>query len=133
MSSFGRESRRQLSTADPRLQRIAARVLRLKDHSIIKGHRSKIKQNAAFASGNSKLEWPKGKHNGRPSKAMDVQTYPRPDDEQELREEQIYLLGIYKGVAQEQGIPIRTGMDWDRDGKIADNDFDDGFHLEIDE
>lgn len=132
-NNFGGRSTRELSTCDPRLDRLARRVLRIKDHSIIKGHRPKEEQNAAFDSGNSKLRWPKGKHNGVPSKAMDVQTYPRPEKESDLRDEQIYLLGVYKGVAIEQCIPIRTGMDWDRDGQIADNGFDDSFHVEIDD
>ena len=43
-----------------------------------------------------------------------------------------HLLGLYKAVGSENGIPVRIGMDWDRDGEIADNGFDDGFHVEID-
>jgi len=131
MNSFGRNSRKHLSTVDARLQRIAHRVLRIKDHSIIQGHRNKADQNAAFDSDASKLRWPNGKHNRLPSIAMDVQTYPRPESQDALREDQIYLLGIYKGVAQEQGLPVRVGMDWDNDGEIADNGFDDSFHVEL--
>lgn len=133
MNIFGNESRRQLATSDARLQRLAHTVLIIKDHSVIKGHRGQIEQNKAFASGASKLKWPKGNHNAMPSLAIDVQTYPKPDDEQDLREEQLYLLGLYKGIASELGIPLRTGGDWDRDGEIADNGFDDFYHLEIDE
>jgi len=131
MNIFGRNSRKHLSTVDARLQRIAHRVLLIKDHSIIQGHRGKTAQNFAFESGNSELQWPDGKHNKRPSSAMDVQVYPRPEIESDLRDEQIYLLGIYKGVGQEQGIPVRVGMDWDNDGQIFDNGFDDGFHVEL--
>ena len=133
MNSFGRSSRKQLSTSDARLQEIAHIVLRIKDHSIVKGHRPKLEQNAAFASGASKLQWPNGKHNKNPSLAMDVQTYPRPDNDQDLREEQFYLLGLYKGIASEMGIPLRGGNDWDRDGEVSDNRWDDLFHVEIDE
>ena len=133
MNSFGRSSRAQLATCDARLQTIAHRVLRIKDHSIIKGHRPKIEQNAAFASGASKLQWPNGKHNKNPSLAIDIQTYPRPDGEQELREEQFYLLGLYRGVGSATGVTIRTGADWDRDGEVSDNGWDDLFHVEIDE
>ncbi len=133
MNSFGKSSRAQLATCDARLQKIAHRVLKIKDHSIIKGHRSKEEQNEAFASGASKLKWPKGNHNAIPSKALDAQTYPVPPTEQALREDQLYLLGLYKGIASEMGVPLRTGADWDRDGEIADNGFDDFFHAEIDE
>ncbi|KKK49857.1 hypothetical protein LCGC14_3130810 [marine sediment metagenome] len=133
MNRFGRNSRKHLATVDGRLQELAHKVLRIKDHSIVKGHRPKDEQNAAFASGASELEWPNGKHNAIPSEALDARTYPAPETEQELREDQLYLLGLYKGVASEMGIKIRTGGDWDRDGEIADNDFDDFFHVEIDD
>lgn len=132
MNTFGNGSRRELSGADARLQRIAHRVLVIKDHSVIKGHRGRVEQNEAFLSGASKLKWPKGNHNAMPSLALDVQTYPRPDDEQKLKEEQLYLLGLYKGIASELNIPLRTGADFDRDGQTIDSTFFDGFHVEID-
>ena len=160
MNSFGRNSRKHLATVDGRGQQISHSVLRIKDHSVIQGHRPEKEQNDAFDSGFSKVRWPDGKHNELPSRAADVQTYPLPAEsklaadfrmeiagldlpvfnkvlraleDQPLREEQIYLLGMYKGVAHEQGTPIRTGADWDRDGELADNSFDDLFHWEIDE
>lgn len=130
---FGRTSRKNLSTADGRLQELANIVLKIKDHSVVKGHRNQREQHTAFIDGHSELDWPNGKHNALPSLAIDVQTYPLPDTNQELREEQLYLLGLYKGIAYERGIPIRSGSDWDRDGEIADNSFDDFFHVEIDD
>jgi len=130
---FGRRSRKNLSTADGRLQELAYIVLKIKDHSVIKGHRNQREQHTAFIEGHSELDWPNGKHNALPSLAIDVQTYPLPDTDQELREEQLYLLGLYKGVAYMKDIPIRSGSDWDRDGEIADNSFDDFYHVEIDE
>ena len=50
---------------------------------------------------------------------------------QSLREEQLYLLGLYVGVASGMAIMLRTGADWDRDGEIADNGWDDFFHVEL--
>lgn len=128
---FSKSSVKELSTADSRLQDVAYDVLNIKDHTVLKGHRGKKEQNAAFESGHSKLKWPHGKHNGDPSKAIDVRAYPWPYDPQEQREEQLYLLGLYKGIGWAQGVNIRTGADWDRDGEIADNGFDDFFHVEI--
>ena len=157
---FGRASRAQLATAAHQLRRLAQWALNVKDHSVLKGHRPEDEQNAAFASGASQVRWPNGKHNALPSKAIDVQTYPRPAPlefsgdpdrmserelraevkalrarfrEQPLREEQCYLLGIYKGLALAFAIPVRTGCDWDRDGELSDNSFDDLFHVELDE
>ena len=133
MNSFGRNSRKHLATCDARLQRIAHRALQIKDHSIVCGHRNKADQNAAFDAGFSKLRWPDGSHNGKPSSGMDIQTYPRPEKEAELIDEQLYLLGIYKGVAKEQGIPLRTGADFNRDGRVSDEGWKDLFHVELDE
>ncbi len=128
---FGDDSIRHLATADERLQDIAAKVITIKDHSILKGHRPRAEQDDAFNSGNSKLRWPRGKHNAVPSLALDVQTYPRPPFEGDLRAEQFYLLGLYVGIGAEMGIELVTGADWDDDGEISDNGWDDLFHVEI--
>ena len=123
-----------MSSCDVRLQNIAHQVLKIKDHSIVKGHRNRADQNAAYYAmpQRSKLKWPDGKHNASPSLAMDVQTYPSEFlTEQELREDQLYLLGLYVGIGAQLDITIRTGADWDRSGVISDNGFDDFFHVEI--
>ncbi len=141
MNVFGIASQAALGTADGALKRVAHKVLRIKDHSILKGHRPESEQNAAYYGipQRSKLKWPNGKHNGVPSQAVDVQTYPLPimgtkqQNDQALREEQLYLLGLYVGIASEMGIELRTGADWDRDGEIVDNGFDDFFHVELKE
>ena len=133
MNRFGRNSANQLCTAHVILQKAAHIVVKIKDHSVIAGHRDCDEQDAAFKSGNSKVKWPNGKHNEMPSLAIDVQTYPRPSNEQELKEEQYYLLGLYVGVLNMLGRKARTGADWDRDGEVSDNGWDDLFHVEIDD
>ena len=110
---------------------IAYTVLEIKDHSSLKGHRTESEQNAAFHSRNSRLIWPQGKHNSLPSNAIDVQTYPRPVRESDLKEEQYYLLGLYVGVAHEMRLKLRTGADWDTDGEVTDNGWSDLFHVEL--
>ena len=135
MFEFGPKSLKELGTCRYDLKRIAHAVLKLKDHSVIKGHRNQAEQDVAFFASppRSKLRWPDGKHNQNPSIAMDVKTWPVPETEAALREDQLYLLGLYVGVANGQGLTLRTGADWDRDGEIADNGFDDFFHVEIDD
>src|SRR5210317_1980337 len=98
MNKFSENSRRELSTALPILQKAAHIVLRIKDHSVLKGFRDRDEQNAAFYAGYSKAKWPNGRHNRSPSHAIDVRAWPWPDDPQEQREEQYYLLGLYRGV-----------------------------------
>ncbi len=133
MNKFSVKSENELAGADPRLRQIAYKVLVIKDHSILKGHRNKEEQNAAFNATpqRSKLQWPDGKHNAWLSLALDVQTYPRPPYEPDLRAEQHYLLGLYVGVGAELGIELITGADWDDDGQVTDNGWDDLFHVEI--
>lgn len=133
MNKWGDESHRQRATCDTRLNQIGDIVLEIKDHSVIKGHRNQEDQHSAFVRGASQLDWPNGNHNANPSKAQDVRTYPWPEKVSDQREEQLYLLGLYRAVAHMKGIKLRTGADWDRDGEIADNGFDDFFHVEIDE
>lgn len=140
MNSWGMKSQAERATSDPRLNEIGDIVLPVKDHSVIKGHRGEEEQHAAFTSDpqRSKLDWPDGNHNALPSKAQDVKSYPFPSldadgGDSAQREEQLYLLGLYRGVAEVLGYKLRTGADWDRDGEILDNGFDDFFHVEIDD
>jgi hypothetical protein len=135
MNTWGNKSQAERATSDARLNEIGDIVLLIKDHSVLKGHRGPEEQHAAFTANpqRSKLDWPDGNHNAYPSKAQDVRTYPWPEKESDQREEQLYLLGLYRGIAHMLGYKLRTGADWDRDGEIADNGFDDFFHVEIDE
>lgn len=135
MNTWGKRSQAERATSDARLNEVGDIVLEIKDHSVVKGHRNEVDQHAAFTSDpqRSELDWPDGKHNDIPSKAQDVRTYPWPAKESDQRDEQLYLLGLYKGVAYVLGYKLRTGADWDRDGEIADNGFDDFFHVEIDD
>jgi peptidoglycan L-alanyl-D-glutamate endopeptidase CwlK len=43
----------------------------------------------------------------------------------------IYFGGYVKGIAAQQGVPIRWGGDWDGDFALKDNLFNDYAHFEI--
>lgn len=79
MSGFGATSLGRLSTCHPLLQALLTRVIRRADlpHdlAVLCGHRGRAEQDAAFASGASRLRWPKSKHNVTPSHAVDVAPY----------------------------------------------------------
>jgi peptidoglycan L-alanyl-D-glutamate endopeptidase CwlK len=85
----------------------------------------------AYFSGNSKLMWPKGRHNSLPSKAVDFQPYPMPKDKAKLWASLAYVAGRIIQMAAEDGVLIRWGGDWDSDGDLTDQTFDDLFHLEV--
>jgi peptidoglycan L-alanyl-D-glutamate endopeptidase CwlK len=82
---LGKTSRARLLTCHPDLIRFvsaladdvdAGLVPGVSDISVACGHRNKADQDREFAEGDSKLEWPKSKHNSLPSRAVDVWLYP---------------------------------------------------------
>lgn len=76
MPKFGKSSLDRLSECHPDLQRIMHELIKELDVTILCGHRGEREQTAAFISGASKLQWPRSKHNSKPSRAVDVAPYP---------------------------------------------------------
>ena len=130
MPRFGSRSKSRLSTCDDRLQDLFKQVVKGFDCTVIEGHRGKEKQNAAYAKGNSKLKYPKGKHNKMPSIAVDVAPYPVDWSD---RDRIHYFGGYVLGIAKQMGLNIRWGGDWNQDTHTKDNKFDDLVHFEIKE
>lgn len=129
---WGDRSKEVLEELDERWEPILAEARdNIGDISLICGHRGPAEQNRAFDSGNSKVRWPDGKHNKFPSLAVDLQPYPLPSTEYKLRIALAYLAGGIVEIARKRGITVRWGGDWDRDGDVADQNFDDLYHLEI--
>ena len=128
MPYFGRTSKKNLETADIRLQRIFNEVIKYFDCSIICGHRDKESQNKVFGEGKSKLQWPHSKHNSYPSKAVDAVPYPI---NWEDTDRMYMFIGFVKGIATSMGYSIRTGADWDGDTLVDDQSFHDLPHFEI--
>ena len=116
MANFGKSSTEKLGTCDEKLQRVFNRVVTYFDCTVICGHRGRAAQEAAFASGASKVHYPNGKHNSSPSKAVDVMPWPLDWSETPKNIEQIALFaGYVLGVAAEMGIKLRWGHDWNMD------------------
>lgn len=128
MPRYSKRSRERLETCDERLQRIFSRVIEICDNTILIGHRGEEEQNEAYRTGHSKVKWPEGKHNAIPSEAIDAAPYPIDWND---RERFTLFAGLVLGVAEEMGIKIRWGGDWDRDWQINDNRFDDLVHFEL--
>ena len=76
MPRFGSKSRGHLETCHPDLQTLFNAVIEVVDCSVTCGYRNKEDQDKAVASGNSKAQYPTGKHNSNPSTAIDVYPYP---------------------------------------------------------
>lgn len=125
---FGKSSLEKLETCDVRLRRLMHEVIKHADFTVICGHRGEEEQNKAYREGKSKLQYPSSKHNKKPSVAIDIA--PNPIDWKDERRF-YYLGGLVTGIAKEMGIDIRWGGDWNGDGEIKDNRFNDLVHFEL--
>jgi len=128
MPHFGRTSKKRLKTCDEDLIFLFKEVVKYFDCSVLEGHRGKRLQNKYFKEGKSKLKFPDGNHNKKPSTAIDVVPYPI---DWKDRERMTYFAGYVKGIAMMLGIPIRWGGDWNSNNDLKDNNFDDLPHFEL--
>jgi peptidoglycan L-alanyl-D-glutamate endopeptidase CwlK len=132
MPKFGKTSRARLDTCDPRLQEIFEEVVKKWDCTIVCGHRTEEEQNKAYAEKKSKLKFPRSKHNGFPSKAVDVAPYYANVgiDWNDLGGFYMFA-GYVIRVAEELGYKLRYGGDWNGNKRTADQKFNDLPHFEL--
>jgi len=128
MPRFGKRSKERLATCEKDLQLVFNEVIKHVDCSILEGHRSKDRQNSLYEDGKTKVRYPNGRHNSSPSRAVDVTPYPV---DWKDRERQTLFAGFVLGVANQMGIKLRWGGDWDQDFEVQDNKFDDFPHFEL--
>jgi len=76
MPKFSQRSRDRLDTCHPVLRRLMLLAIETSDFTVLCGHRGRIEQESAFAGGQSKVNWPKSRHNISPSMAVDIAPYP---------------------------------------------------------
>jgi hypothetical protein len=116
---------------DVRLQTIVDELLQWVDVSLISGHRGQEEQDEYYRTDRSKVRYPNSKHNSYPSLAVDLQPYPYPENEHDLRAALGYIAGLSMMIAHKYGWKLRWGGDWDSNGSVVDNGFDDLYHLEL--
>lgn len=152
---FGQRSKEKLETLHPDLQKTLLMAISVSqvDFGIAEGHRSVEKQQEYYAIGRTtQLDkspitnidgvTKKGKHNYKPSLAVDIFVW---HDNQSMRRKIAYdpvhlgyLAGVILTCAEflkkkgEITNTIRWGNNWDMDGVIAyDQNLDDAPHFEI--
>ena len=132
--TFGAKSQAHLDTVVPELRSICINVLAISpfDLTVTCGRRSKEDQEKAVREGRSKVHWPDGKHNVENeddlAKAVDI--HPYPIDFKDTR--RYYMLaGMMHAEAAYDDIKLRWGGDWDGDGVLTDQTFDDLPHFEV--
>ena len=128
MAKFGKKSKERLATCDKDLQMVFNEVIRHVDCTVLCGHRGEEDQNAAYDRGSSNARFPKGRHNSSPSRAVDVMRYPV--DWEDL-ERQTLFAGFVLGIANQMGIGLTWGNDWDGDFDTHDTGLKDYPHFEL--
>mgnify|MGYP003138668648 CR=1 FL=1 len=126
MYKFGKRSRDRLRGVDVRLVNVLNQLIKIMDVTIIEGLRSAERQEELLAKGATKVKYSKHME----GKAVDLAPYPIDWAE---RDRFHYMGGMIRGIAKQLNVPIRWGGDWDSDGEIKDNNFDDLVHVEINE
>lgn len=130
MPKFSKKSLEKLKTCHPMLQEICNEAIKFVDFSVLVGHRNKEKQNEAVNKNRSTLRYPNSRHNSVPSMAVDLAPYPvNWYDKKRF----CYLAGLMVRIGYEKGVALRWGGDWDMDGELNDQIFNDLPHFEISE
>lgn len=137
MPIFSDRSKELLAQCHPILQDLMNTVIQHKDIKIVCGARTIDQQRILVERGASKTM--NSRHIPRAgesfSRAVDIQPFPYPKKNQDIREELTLTAGIVYGLAIARGIPIsrdglRWGGDWNCNEIVSDNGFDDLFHFE---
>jgi len=127
---FSQRSKDRLNTCHPDLVRLMSEVIKHVDITVLEGHRSTERQAELFSQGKTKLDGSPGKmskHNYSPSRAIDIAPYPI--DWQD-RERFIACAYYIKATADQLGIRVRLGADWNGDMRFTESFFD-APHVEL--
>lgn len=138
MYKFSQSSRDKLKQVHPDLQLICTYLIAFVDFTIVTGYRSPEEQLKKYYAKPQLSKVKVGKHNSKPSMAIDIQPYPlKKDSAKSQREQFYYLAGCFMGTGKmlkEMGLishDVRSGGDWNKNGLITDNSFDDLYHFEL--
>ena len=124
MYKFGKRSRKRLKGVDARLVNVLNELIKIMDVTVIEGLRSAERQEELLKEGATKVKYSKHME----GKAVDICPYPIDWDD---RDRFHYMGGMIRGIAKQLNLNVRWGGDWDSDGEVKDNNFDDLVHIEI--
>lgn len=124
MYKFGKRSLKRLKGVDSRLVNVLNELIKIMDVTVIEGLRSAERQEELLAKGATKVKYSKHME----GKAVDICPYPIDWDD---RDRFHYMGGMIRAIAKQLNVNVRWGGDWDSDGEVKDNNFDDLVHIEI--
>ena len=126
MPKFGKRSKERLKGVDSKLVNVLNELIKIMDVTIIEGVRTAKRQEELLKKGATKVRY--SKH--MDGKAVDLAPYPV---DWKDRDRFHYMGGMIGGIGKQLGVNVRWGGDWDSDGEVKDNGFDDLVHVEIKE
>ena len=124
MPRFGKTSKKRLKGVDDRLVKVLNELIKIMDVTIIEGLRTSERQEELLKKGATKVKYSKHME----GKAVDLSPYPI---DWKNRDGFHYMGGMIRGRAKQLDIMVRWRGDWDSDGDVKDNGFDDLVHVEI--
>lgn len=142
MNFWSRSSATNLKTCNATIQTIFNVVLQRHDCACIHGRRGETLQNGLFDSGVSKKRYPDSKHNSSPlSEAGDfIPVVPGVGRIVGRERKELKYFYVFSGIVKatmldlyEEGkikSLLRWGGDWDQDGDMDDQNFNDLYHWE---
>ena len=146
MPKWSKESSDKLHTCDTRLIKLFDKVIESIDCKIIYGHRSSSLQFELYKQGRENIngKWivvdkkrivtncdginTKSMHNYYPSLAIDV--IPYPVDWEDMNRFYHYI-GFVRGIATMMKINITSGIDWNSNFDLKDQNFFDYPHFQV--
>lgn len=129
MTSFDAADLARLERVHPLLRQLFLEARKATAFTIRDTNRNRADQEKAFAEGKSKVHFGDSAHNWSPSVAADLYLLPiNYGDTPAFVHLQIDVL---KPLAAKLGIPIRQGIDWNRNGILTDDKWDDLPHIEL--
>jgi peptidoglycan L-alanyl-D-glutamate endopeptidase CwlK len=135
---WGKRSLSKLHTCHPDIQRLCHRIIQHTptDITVVWGFRNQKQQDEAFLAGASKKRWPESMHNftlrGRPcSLAVDLAPWINGTIPWDSPSQFYFMSGFIIRCAQELSIKVRWGGDWDSDGNVMNQTFNDLGHFEL--
>lgn len=130
MATFNKTSAARLSHAHPLLQKLMNEAILLYDFIIADSQRGRKAQEEAFRGGYSKVHFGGSAHNWAPALALDI--YPAPYNPKDPVSKFVKMqIEIIKPLAKGLGVPIRQGIDWNMNGVLTDDKWDDLPHIEL--
>ena len=125
------KSSTRLATCHEDIQKVILKVIDFVPILITAGHRGKDEQDRLYLEKKTQVLFPHSKHNSMPSVAVDIVLLKDGKPEWNDRDALSSLASLVMGIAWAYGVNLRWGGDWDQDGDVSDNKFDDLFHFEL--